>query len=144
MEVAEGREEIDARPSSVRSHVKCNFTRNTYFLLLQWKELISFISRLDLASSLFPVLLLHPGHQLCAAVRLHRLQPVQPGVDHVPAAGHHVQDHPQVPGPLRAGQRRQEAAGEDDQVGTLINRLPSLSPSIYLLRSESRCLHVEA
>ena len=118
MEVAEGREEIDARPSSVRSHVKCNFTRNTYFLLLQWKELISFISRLDLASSLFPVLLLHPGHQLCAAVRLHRLQPVQPGVDHVPAAGHHVQDHPQVPGPLRAGQRRQEAAGEDDQVGS--------------------------
>ena len=68
-------------------------------------ELISFMS------ASFPVLLLHPGHQLCAAVRVHRLQPVQPGVDHVPAVGDHVQDHPQVPGPLRAGRGRQEAAG---------------------------------
>ena len=43
--------------------------------------------------SRFPVLLLHPRHQLCAPVRVHRLQPVQPGVDHVPAVGDHVQDH---------------------------------------------------
>ena len=66
----------------------------------------------NLLLSLFPVLLLHPGHQLGAAVRVHRLQPVQPGVDHVPAVGHHVQDHQKVPGPLRAGRGRQEAAGD--------------------------------
>ena len=97
-----------------------------------------FLPRNQSRQFIFTVLLLHPGHQFGAALRVHRLQPVQPGVDHVPAVGHHVQDHPKVPRPLRAGQWRQESAG-DDQVCSTMRPINLHSLRLYLPCRPSAC-----
>ena len=46
---------------------------------------------------LLSVLLLHLGCQFCSVMRLHSLQSLQFGLDHLPPNGNHVPNHLQIP-----------------------------------------------